>query len=431
MEQIKRTDEVFGVSTNILSDSYIDRGHLDKKISKILSRQLHLALRGASKSGKSWLRQNLITNPLVIQCRLGKTVDDIYREALGQLGLKLEVTSSVSTGYTGSAEAESEAGHSLLGKVRAKISGSISGETGTNYEPLRFNISDLDFVATAIRESNRRLVIEDFHYLSTEERRRFAFDLKTLWDLQVYVVVIGVWSDNNLLLNLNSELIDRVREVAITWSNDDLARVLIKGSRALNLDISNDASSKLLRISYNNVGILQRLTLDALDHIGIEEGLETKRTVLSPTDIEDVAMEYAEELNSVYQTFADRVSTGIRQRANSTQQYAYTLAAVMEATDRELLTGVPFSKIHEYANRREPRIQQGNLKNSLKNNLERLQVDDEGRGLVLSYADDRIRVVDHRLLVYRNYSTIQWPWEDLIRESDLSSASFESDSPIP
>ena len=54
----KPTTDVFGVSTEILKDSYVDRGDLDSKIAAYLGRDNHIAIRGASKSGKSWLRRN-------------------------------------------------------------------------------------------------------------------------------------------------------------------------------------------------------------------------------------------------------------------------------------------------------------------------------------------------------------------------------------
>ena len=50
-----------------------------------------------------------------------------------------------------------------------------------------------------IRKSGRRLVIEDLHYLSHAERTTLAFDLKAFWDYKTYVVVVGVWSGQNIL----------------------------------------------------------------------------------------------------------------------------------------------------------------------------------------------------------------------------------------
>ena len=70
------------------------------------------------------------------------------------------------------------------------------------------------------------MVIEDFHYLSLDERRKFAFDMKALWGYGVFLVIVGVWSEQNLLTFLNRDLSGRVREVPIVWTHDDLARIL-------------------------------------------------------------------------------------------------------------------------------------------------------------------------------------------------------------
>jgi hypothetical protein len=78
----KSTHEVFGVSPDVLPDSYVDRGHLDDALRRLLGRKTHIALRGESKCGKSWLRRAVIPDALVVQCRLGMSTVDIYRDAL-------------------------------------------------------------------------------------------------------------------------------------------------------------------------------------------------------------------------------------------------------------------------------------------------------------------------------------------------------------
>src|SRR4051794_18320634 len=87
----KKTHEVFGISNNILPDSYVDRGSLDSQIQKLLARPIHIALRGESKCGKSWIRQQNLPDAIVVQCRLKKSVTDIYVDALSQLQIKLEL----------------------------------------------------------------------------------------------------------------------------------------------------------------------------------------------------------------------------------------------------------------------------------------------------------------------------------------------------
>lgn len=51
-----KVHEVFGIQPAVREHSYIDRGSLDHEFAKLLERQqTHIAIRGASKSGKSWL----------------------------------------------------------------------------------------------------------------------------------------------------------------------------------------------------------------------------------------------------------------------------------------------------------------------------------------------------------------------------------------
>lgn len=87
----KRVDQVFGPSPKPRDDSYVDRGKLDEELNRYLKRDVHLVLRGESKCGKSWLRQKTMPDALVVQCRLGRTVSDIYIDILSQLDIRLEI----------------------------------------------------------------------------------------------------------------------------------------------------------------------------------------------------------------------------------------------------------------------------------------------------------------------------------------------------
>lgn len=419
----KLVEDVFGVSNDILKDSYVDRGALDASIARDLRRRNHVAIRGASKTGKSWIRQKLLPDAIVVQCRLGKTLTEIYTEALGQLDIKLVTQSTRSSSYSGTIEAESEIGAGLIGKVKAKLG--LTREAG-NEETLlnlKVNIHDLKFISEILLASERRLVIEDFHYLSREERSRLAFDLKAMWDYGLFVVVVGVWSDNNLLLHINPDLSGRVREVSIVWNNDDLRQIITRGTSALNVTMPNAVITRLVAISYGNAGILQRLTLDTLDRAGLMKTSRNQIQVGSHEDIEAAALFYAEELNSIYLEFAKRVSRGIRTRADSTGIYAHAMAVALDASDDELMAGVHIDKVYEISHARESRIHKGNLRTAL-GNIEKLQVDKDGRGLVLSFADERVRVVDHQVLLYRAYATVRWPWDDMILEADATGEDY-------
>jgi hypothetical protein len=270
----------------------------------------------------------------------------------------------------------------------------------------------------------------DFHYLSVDERRAFAFDLKALWDYGVFVVIVGVWSEQNMLLFLNPDLAGRVREVPIVWSASDLRLIFEHGGRALNLRFSDELQALAISDCFENAGILQRLILGTLDELGISEAPKHEVQVNDFAALETASMAYADELNALYQQFARRVSGGIRTRVNSTGIYAHAMAAIMAEPDDALIRGMSIDRIFAIASAREPRIQKGNL-HTVLDKIERLQVDDEGRGLVLAYneANREVSVVDRQLLLYRKYSTVTWPWEDLIAEH-TTDTDFDADQTV-
>jgi len=425
-----KTYEVFGIRPHVNDYSYIDRGQLDREFRKLIDRQqTHVAIRGASKAGKSWLRQRVLADPIVVQCRLTYTTADIYRDALARLDIKLEVEKSTSNAITGKISAAGEAGFKLIAKVTG--SGEVAGEHRTTSTEIAVgkSVDDLEFIASIIRASGRTLVIEDFHYLTPSEQRKFSFDLKTLWDYSTFVVVVGVWISENMLITLNPDLSDRIEELSVTWQEHELKEVFKKGCAKLNLRPTDKLSGALAKISYESVGLLQKLALRLIDdELNISEAAPEGCEIILDNDgaVHDAAMHVAEQLNQLYQAFAKRVCEGIRTRANSTGIYAHAMAVAMDADDIELTAGLSASTIFAKAHARQPRINLGNLK-AVLGRFPELQVDEDGRGLVLAYDPQgaKLSVVDKQLLLYRKFATIRWPWEELIVEVSEKEGAFE------
>lgn len=426
-----KTHDVFGINPNISEHSYIDRGSLDSMFRKLLDRkQTHIAIRGASKAGKSWLRQRVLENPIVVQCRLGYSPIDIYRDALARLDIRLEIERTTALNFQGRVLAAGEGGFKLLAKLRGEAEAKAGIQLDMRTASIGKDVNDLEFIASLIHESKRVLVIEDFHYLSIEEQRKFAHDLKTLWDLKLFTVIIGVWINENMLITLNADLSDRIEEITVAWSHEELRQVFKKGCSALNLIPTERVANELAKISYESVGLQQKLALRFLDdELGITEKHSGPSSLIVDREsaILDAAMHVADQLNQLYLAFAKRVCDGIRTRKNSTGIYAHAIAAIMGADDEELSSGFSARSIYEKAHARQPRIQLGNLK-SVLNRFPELQVDSDGRGLVLAYdaLDEKISVVDRQLLLYRKFSTVKWPWEDLIEEVSRAEDAFQS-----
>lgn len=409
------------MSNDVLEDSYVDRRELDSALAKLLGRRVHVAIRGPSKCGKSWLRQRVIPNSLTVQCRLGYTTTDIYTTALAELGIRLIVEESNKYTFKGRVEGQVTAGNDLIGKVSAKTDVEAGMEVTNKTQQLGRNINDLKFIARLIAESGKRLVIEDVHYLSVEQREILAFDLKALWDYGCFAIVVGVWGEANMFVHLNTDLSGRIEEITIEWMPDDLREIIEKGSSALKIRVSRELQNKTILDCFGNAGLLQRLVLKTLDEANIEFEQDTEVNV---TDIElyqSAAMVVADQLNGVYQKFAERVASGIRTRKDSTGIYAHAMAAIIEADDIKHLKGIKVDEIFEVTHKRQPRILKTNLKVIL-GKIDDLQVDKDGRGLVVTYdpEDEAVLNVDRQLLFYRRYVTLTWPWEQLIAESEAA-----------
>ncbi len=357
------------------------------------------------------------------------TVEDIYRDALARLGISIEVERKSSDASVSKISASAEAGIKLLAKVTGKAEGEFTSQTAITTKSVGKDAADLEFIASLIRTSGRMLVIEDFHYLPQEQQRRFAFDLKTLWDYKTFVLIVGVWISENMLITLNPDLSDRIEELSVTWRSAELQQVLQKGCEKLNLRPTEEVAARLAEISYESVGLLQKLALRMLDdELGITEAApEGEEVVVSRVAaVDDAAMHVAEQLNQLYQTFARRVADGIRKRKNATGIYAHAMAAAMSADDHALVNGLSAKAIFEIAHKRQQRVQLSNLKAVLAKFAD-LQVDEQGRGLVLAYEphDEILSVVDKQLLLYRRFATVKWPWEELIAEAGEDPSNFE------
>ena len=398
------TSKVFGVSPQINTYSYCDRSNLDGKLTRLLRRNVHIAIKGPSKCGKSWLRQKCLKDAIIVQCRIGMTVEDIYRQALSAIGVQFDVQRSSKTNISAEISGSGEIKFPIVASAKADVTGSIERNHGSGVSlDFTTSIQNLEFVANSIISSGKRLVVEDFHYLELRTREKLAFDLKTFWDYNCNVIIIGVWTQTNLLTFMNPDLTGRIEEISISWENEELQEVIRLGSQALNIEIDSNIQRDMIDDSFGNVGILQSLLLKLVeDEAEIEETQAVKIYISNPVFYINAASAYATQLDGRYQQFAQMLSSGIRQRKKSTGIYALAMEAIVNATDWQLMHGFSRNEIFTITNRKEPRVKKGNLKTVLGKLVE-LQKPEAGKNLVITYDEsiDSIFAVDLQFLFYR------------------------------
>ncbi|MGP4845255.1 hypothetical protein ACTXGQ_14050 [Marinobacter sp. 1Y8] len=103
------------------------------------------------------------------------------------------------------------------------------------------------------------VVLENFHYLTTEVQEALAYDLRTFQDHHIIFIVLGIWREANRLVQFNGDLLDRITEVPVEpWEEIDFRRVVKKGSELLNVDFSA-VESRLISDSFDSVGVVQEI----------------------------------------------------------------------------------------------------------------------------------------------------------------------------
>lgn len=405
--------EVFGLSADP-AYAYIDRGQLDAKLKAILESKVHAVVHGGSKQGKTWLRDKVL-NPrdcITVQCQPNATVASLISEVLGVLGVRSVLVYTKERTLSGEIDmsTSAELGAKVLAKAKAELGVTIGGEWGSATEsaPVGRTPGDLAWVSLILREAGKRVVLEDFHYLPAAVQRDFSFALKGLHGYGVFCLLIGVWSQTDLLTMHNGDLDGRVEEVRLAWSEEEFFDVLDQGGRRLNVEIHDDVQSALVAASYKNVGLLQRLTEQTLRLGGIERHT-IKRQSVSDSNLVSVAQaDVAERMRGRYMGFAQAM-------VDESAVYRDTLRAVAAATDEELLAGLPLSELpRKIVEAGGKQVARAKLQGKLSDIADLQQDGFEITPPILAWdiAARRLFVVEQTFLFYREHGSPEWPWEN-------------------
>jgi hypothetical protein len=412
--------EVFGIATHVNAASYVDRGGLDKLLGYYLQTERHVAIHGDSKQGKSWLRSNLLDadHTLVVQCSVESTPESLFREALGQLDIRAEIKRVGTSQFEGQLDvaASGELGNFLVGKATLDMGAGGKAGKGNEVEtePIGQTPADLSWVSRVLKASEKRLVIEDFHYVSEANRRAFSFMLKALGDYGVYVIVVGIWPEDHLLTYYNGDLDGRVEDIRLVWEDSDLEAVLDKGCDALNIEFSDELMQALVRDAYGNVGLVQRLAEHVCLAAAVMEEQAERLRIDANGRLEDARTSVSRSMKARYDAFADNFVRGMKRMTEGLEVYKHMLRAFTAGTTDELLDGIDSRDLLTRIQAANPNatIRQSDLTQAL-DRVDRLQAKIEIRPQVLTYNRDRRRLflADRSFLFYRKYGTPTWPWE--------------------
>ncbi|MBI4093257.1 MAG: hypothetical protein HY420_05020 [Candidatus Kerfeldbacteria bacterium] len=411
MTEVK-LNQVFGITTDIPTYTYVDRQELDERFAHYLASQKHIVIHGASKQGKSCLRKKQIdsSTSLVIQCLpTMEHAEDVWRAALEKAGVPVvaKTTRTVTEGDHIDGTLETKAGVPGLVGVKGNASGGLESTKSASEEIEEPGEGPLSILAAYLRDNSKRLILEDFHYLPDEVRKSIAFGLKALYEEKAYVVVIGIWSEQNLLNYYNGDLTGRIEEINLTWSEEELNEVLTKGEGTLNVQFAPGLKSQLIESAFGNVGLLQRLS----EKICLEAGVvifQPQTKIISDIELLNRARtQLVNEIRQRYTGITEVFKEGMRADAEL-QLYTRIYNELVDASELELINGISYHSLLERIRSKAGSgvtIRQSDLTSAL-DRVERLQAKKRVTPLLVSYSKNvrKLFLNDREFMFYRKYS---------------------------
>lgn len=320
---MRLTNQVYGVS-NELIDTYIERKNVDEAFIKGLQKNKHIIVYGASKQGKTSLTNKHLkeTDYIKVNCSPSQSTLDIYNSIARQLDVEILETTDISTTIGGEAKVGLKAKVRIpfFGGADAETEASVTkeSETGKSYRIIDFNLALAQDLSELLRtiKFNKRIILENFHYLNEEIQKQLAIDLRIFEDYNILFIVLGIWREKNRLAQFNGDLVDRLIEVPVEpWDKEDLKRIVSEGLPLLNVSLEN-VVDYIIDSCFDSVGVFQEICKESCYVAGVNETQDTL-LVISRTNVDDAIRKKLEDYSSRH---IRCLESFIEQKARSSQE---------------------------------------------------------------------------------------------------------------
>ena len=405
-------DDVFGV-TRDLPLTYVARDNVDDVFLASLSRRQHLVVFGSSKQGKTSLRKHCLHDDayVVVMCSNRWTrLDELHTAVLKAAGyvIKQSSTRTAAGTHKVTAKVEGKAGLPFVaqGKVGGEGAYERQAEDATTYAPLELDPGDVNDIIAALAAIafDKFVVLEDFHYLPIATQRDFAVALKAFHEnSRLSFIVVGVWLDENRLIQLNGDLTERVVAVnADVWSAEELMRVISRGEELLNVQFRPYFKERVIDESFASVSVVQVACHDACTHAGVLSTQTTLTPVGHDVNARETVRSVIEKQSARYVSFLQRFASGFEE--TKLDIYRWILLPVLMAKPGELRKGVSHAHIQRMVSGYHPfggAVTASSVTEALQSTAA-LQVELGVKPIILDYDEStrRLNVVDRGFLIW-------------------------------
>jgi hypothetical protein len=391
--------------------NYVTRELVDNQLVSALTRNQHLVIYGSSKQGKTTVRKYNLTETdyIVVTCSNKWNLGQLHAAILKAAGYTIVQSETRAASGNHKITATVSLGARLFGgggTAGAAIDKGTEHSQETVETRLDLDPSDVNDIIGALSEIEfqKFIVLEDFHYLPEETQKDFAVALKAFHESSSLIfIIVGVWLQENRLIQFNGDLSGRVSTVnADRWSKDELREAIRLGEEALNVKFDGRFTEVLVARSFDSIYVIQEVCLLACEGAGVFQRQETRKDIGVGVDADVVIATVVERQSARFNDFLTNFATGFGK--TDLAMYRWLLVPIIGADSNELEHGLHYRTVRRRLSRVHPQgplLNAGNVTQALKNTA-RLQVQQGVKPLVLDYDQSlkRLNVVDRSFLIW-------------------------------
>ncbi|NUJ41306.1 hypothetical protein HUS19_00300 [Escherichia coli] len=166
-------------------------------------------------------------------------------------------------------------------------------------------------------------------------------------------IILGVWRENNRLIQFNGDLQDRMAEVPVEpWDKVDFSRIATVGEQCLNISISEQIKERIFEEAHGSVAVVQELLKQLCELSGIRM-VQQEVVYLSDMAVLQRAIDVkVADYSSRHVRSLESIAAGSRSRRPSEEAVAlylqyYLVQVLLSRTYSELKDGIERKTLQE------------------------------------------------------------------------------------
>jgi hypothetical protein len=282
----------------------------DRLVNALTTPGKQIVIYGRTGSGKTTLLINklyeLYESHIITNCIAGLTYDQLLLNAFDQLNgfYEAEIVKSKKKTVSPSVEIGS------IG-IKAKAGLDVTADRQTKHQRVLPPQMTPQTLARLLGEARCCWVIEDFHKIDPNEKRRLAHGIKLFVDMSdtykdLKIIVIGAEETASQVIEYDSELRNRVSEIHIPlMTAEEIGQIIKRGETLLNVTITPEVKETITRYAAGSASTCHQLCLNLCFSAGINQTLQERRTLNEDLLNEAINM-YIEETSATLKAAFDK-----------------------------------------------------------------------------------------------------------------------------